>query len=194
MATMRSAHQSSFSRNQKATVSILPLVSSLVQEALPLFLRNSRSRQLIVSSAFRLRLLFSIIESFIMLFVLYMGYRDTWGRFLLGSVVIVLEDADAPHHLLLLRNFMAQGVVHRQPLLFASPADEPRGFLGTLPAPVVDSKDERRRDAGRDRAEHGQGLRIAWQYKKYFGEEQGPEDRNRDVEQEFSSNFDLRIF
>ncbi|KAG0491191.1 hypothetical protein HPP92_008054 [Vanilla planifolia] len=164
MATMRSAHQSSFSRNQKATVSILPLVSSLVQEALPLFLRNSRSRQ------------------------------DTWGRFLLGSVVIVLEDADAPHHLLLLRNFMAQGVVHRQPLLFASPADEPRGFLGTLPAPVVDSKDERRRDAGRDRAEHGQGLRIAWQYKKYFGEEQGPEDRNRDVEQEFSSNFDLRIF
>lgn len=67
------------------------------------------------------------------------------GGILLGSVVMVMEDAEAPHHLLLLRNFMAQGVVHRQPLLFASPVEEPRAFLGTLPAPVEPSKEERQR-------------------------------------------------
>ncbi|MQM10905.1 hypothetical protein Taro_043800 [Colocasia esculenta] len=57
------------------------------------------------------------------------------GGFLLGSLVMIMEDTEAPHHLLLLRNFMAQGLVHRQPLLFASTA-EPRAFLGTLPSPM----------------------------------------------------------
>lgn len=72
------------------------------------------------------------------------------GGFLLGSVVMVMEDADAPHHLLLLRNFMSQGIVHRQPLLFASPAKDPRAFLGTLPSPVPSSKEERQRSPGLD--------------------------------------------
>lgn len=59
------------------------------------------------------------------------------GGFLVGSVVMVMEDGDAPHHLLLLRNFMSQGIVHGQPVLFAGPTKEPRSFLGTLPSPVV---------------------------------------------------------
>lgn len=66
------------------------------------------------------------------------------GGFLLGSVVMIMEDADAPHHLLLLRCFMAQGVMHKQPLLFAGPLKEPRLFLGTLPAPVSSSKEDGR--------------------------------------------------
>ncbi|XP_020577487.1 elongator complex protein 4 [Phalaenopsis equestris] len=114
------------------------------------------------------------------------------GGYLLGSIVMVMEDAEAPHHLLLLRNFMAQGVIHRQPLLFASPADEPRAFLGTLPAPVATSKEERQRLTRSDHNEQEQGLRIAWQYKKYFGEQQASDAHNKDVEQEFSHNFDLR--
>lgn len=49
---------------------------------------------------------------------------------------MVMEDAEAPHHMLLLRNFMSQGLVHGQPLLYASPSKDPRGFLGTLPSPA----------------------------------------------------------
>lgn len=48
---------------------------------------------------------------------------------------MVMEDAEAPHHMLLLRNFMSQGLVHKQPLLYASPSKDPKGFLGTLPSP-----------------------------------------------------------
>ena len=55
---------------------------------------------------------------------------------------MVMEDTEAPHHMLLLRNFMSQGLVHNQPLLYASPSSEPRAFLGTLPNPVL-SKDDK---------------------------------------------------
>lgn len=67
------------------------------------------------------------------------------GGFALGSLVMVMEDSDAPHHMLLLRNFMSQGLVHNQPLLYASPAKEPRAFLGTLPSPAT-SKDHKSRN------------------------------------------------
>ncbi|KAK6923255.1 Elongator complex protein 4 [Dillenia turbinata] len=95
------------------------------------------------------------------------------GGFSLGSLVMIMEDAEAPHHMLLLRNFMAQGLVHSQPLLYASPASDPRGFLGTLPSPE-------------------KGLRIAWQYKKYFGEQQPNLEAHRDSKHEYCSDFDLR--
>ena len=55
---------------------------------------------------------------------------------------MVMEDAEAPHHMLLLRNFMSQGLVHNQPLLYASPAKDPRQFLGTLPSPAVPKDDK----------------------------------------------------
>ena len=67
------------------------------------------------------------------------------GGFALGSLVMIMEDAEAPHHMLLLRNFMSQGLVQNQPLLYASPAKDPRGFLGTLPSPSS-SKDEKSRN------------------------------------------------
>lgn len=67
------------------------------------------------------------------------------GGFPLGSLVMVMEDPDAPHHMLLLRNFMSQGLVHNQPLLYASPSRDPRAFLGTLPSPAM-SKDEKSPD------------------------------------------------
>lgn len=61
---------------------------------------------------------------------------------------MIMEDSDAPHHLLLLRSFMAQGVVHKQPLLFAGPMKEPRLFLGTLPAVASSKEDGRQRGMG----------------------------------------------
>lgn len=64
------------------------------------------------------------------------------GGFSLGSLVMVMEDAEAPHHMLLLRSFMSQGLVHNQPLLYASPSKEPRQFLGTLPSPAVPKDDK----------------------------------------------------
>ena len=57
---------------------------------------------------------------------------------------MVMEDAEAPHHMLLLRNFMSQGLVQNQPLLYSSPSKDPRGFLGTLPGPSL-SKDDKLR-------------------------------------------------
>ncbi|KAF7826574.1 elongator complex protein 4 isoform X1 [Senna tora] len=90
------------------------------------------------------------------------------GGFSLGSLVMVMEDSEAPHHMLLLRNFMSQGLVLKQPLLYASPSRDPRGFLGTLPSPGS-FKDEKSRDHD---SNHDKDLRIAWQYKKYFGESQ----------------------
>lgn len=110
------------------------------------------------------------------------------GGFSLGSLVMVIEDAEAPHHLLLLRNFMSQGLVHNQPLLYASPSKDPRGFLGTLPS-AGSSKDEKssKRDSDEEK-----GLRIAWQYKKYFDENHQSLDSNRDSKKEFCNDFDLR--
>ncbi|KAG8373454.1 hypothetical protein BUALT_Bualt11G0026000 [Buddleja alternifolia] len=108
------------------------------------------------------------------------------GGLALGSLVMVMEDPEAPHHMLLLRNFMAQGLVHHQPLIYASPAKDPRGFLGTLPNPMA-SKDDKARSHD---TEQEKGLRIAWQYKKYFGEQNS--DSHRDSKSEYSSEFDLR--
>lgn len=105
---------------------------------------------------------------------------------------MVMEDADAPHHLLLLRNFMSQGIVHRQPLLFASPSKEPRAFLGTLPAPMSSSSSYSS-SSSKDEKQDEKDLRIAWQYKKYFGDQPGAETHNnKDLKQEFSNDFDLR--
>ncbi|KAG5239947.1 Paxneb family protein [Salix suchowensis] len=68
------------------------------------------------------------------------------GEFTLGSLVMIMEGAEAPHHMLLLRNFI--------------------GFLGTLPSPSQ-AKDDKSRHHD---TEQEKGLRIAWQYKKYFVE------------------------
>ncbi|XP_022132387.1 elongator complex protein 4 [Momordica charantia] len=110
------------------------------------------------------------------------------GGFPLGSLVLVMEDAEAPHHMLLLRNFMSQGLVHNHPLLYASPSRDPRGFLGTLPSPGT-SKDDKSRD---NFAEQEKGLRIAWQYKKYFGDSQESVNNLIDSKYEFCHDFDLR--
>lgn len=110
------------------------------------------------------------------------------GGFPLGSLVMIMEDAEAPHHMLLLRNFMSQGLVQNQPLLYASPATDPRGFLGTLPCPSS-SKDDKSRNHD---TEQEKGLRIAWQYKKYFSENQKNIDDHKDSNQEFCNDFDLR--
>jgi hypothetical protein len=64
------------------------------------------------------------------------------GGFFIGLFVMVMEESDATHHLLLLQAFISQGVVHKQPLLFARPMKEPRSFLGALPAPLSSLKEE----------------------------------------------------
>ncbi|CAN0841236.1 Elongator complex protein 4 [Linum grandiflorum] len=115
--------------------------------------------------------------------------RILGGGFPLGSLVMVMEDSEAPHHMLLLRNFMSQGLVHKQPLLYASPSKDPRGFLGTLPTPSSSAKDDKSRSHD---TEQDKGLRIAWQYKKYFGENQSSLNGQRDSKQDFCNEFDLR--
>ncbi|XP_031107653.1 elongator complex protein 4-like isoform X3 [Ipomoea triloba] len=81
---------------------------------------------------------------------------------------------------------ISTGIVHKQSLLYASPERDPRSFLGTLPS-LMSSKDDKSRE--RD-TEQDKGLRIAWQYKKYFGEQ------NSEVQlggkAEYCNDFDLR--
>ncbi|GJM97896.1 hypothetical protein PR202_ga14857 [Eleusine coracana subsp. coracana] len=77
------------------------------------------------------------------------------------------------------------------------PMKEPRLFLGTLPAPVSSSKEDRRHRAmgvggSSDGRPSDEGLRIAWQYRKYFGDEKTSHAEPRDNKQEFSNDFDLR--
>lgn len=108
------------------------------------------------------------------------------GGYPLGSLVMIMEDTEAPHHMLLLRNFMSQALVHKQSLLYASPSREPRAFLGTLPNPML-SKDDKSREPNAE-----QGLRIAWQYRKYFGEQPQTFGDQRDGNFEFCNDFDLR--
>jgi len=69
------------------------------------------------------------------------------GGFSLGSLVMVMEDPEAPHHMLLLRNFMSQGLVQKQPLLYASASRDPKSFLGTLPS-LVSPKGDKSSDLG----------------------------------------------
>ncbi|XP_024534080.1 elongator complex protein 4 isoform X2 [Selaginella moellendorffii] len=94
----------------------------------------------------------------------------------MGKLVVVMEDTHAPHHLVLLRYFMAQAVSHGQPLLLATALASPTHFLSTLPAPSA--------SAGQFHNEAG--LRIAWQYHKYdLGQSQQGQDG-------YVSSFDMR--
>ncbi|PWA70714.1 Elongator complex protein 4 [Artemisia annua] len=108
------------------------------------------------------------------------------GGFHLGSLVMIMEDTEAPHHMLLLRNFMSQGLVHNQPVLYASPSKNPRDFLGTLPSILV-SKDDKSRKTDSEPKD----LRIAWQYKKYHGENK-PHFEEQDGKAEYCNDFDLK--
>jgi len=60
---------------------------------------------------------------------------------------MIMEDNEAPHHMLFLRYFMAQGLVHSQPLFFASPLQSPQAFLGTLPA-IASVRESKSRSVG----------------------------------------------
>lgn len=135
------------------------------------------------------------------------------GGIPVGGILMIMEDIEAPHHLLLLRYFMAQGLVHDQPLLYASPLTLPQAFLGTLPS-VVQAKDDKSEMEGSPKHTKGENLRIAWQYRKYFNENQSVETHKFQQPElstfsrtakskllgsgltgnkyEFCSNFDLR--
>ncbi|BAT96852.1 hypothetical protein LR48_Vigan11g163100 [Vigna angularis] len=108
------------------------------------------------------------------------------GGFPLGSLVMVMEDEEAPHHMLLLRNFMSQGLVQKQPLLYASAYRDPKRFLGTLPSPAS-SKGDKSSDLS-----HEKDIRIAWQYKKYFVDSQLNLNTNNGGQQDYCNDFDLR--
>ncbi|XP_010487235.1 PREDICTED: elongator complex protein 4-like [Camelina sativa] len=114
------------------------------------------------------------------------GIRDLdrilGGGYPLGSLVMVMEDPEAPHHMDLLRTFMSQGLVNNQPLLYASPSKDPRGFLGTLPHPASSKEDNKPTVPEPD---HGESLRIAWQYRKYLENQKSSID-------DYSNDFDMR--
>ncbi|KAL2636430.1 hypothetical protein R1flu_007909 [Riccia fluitans] len=100
------------------------------------------------------------------------------GGIPIGGIVMVMEDLEAPHHLLLLRYFMAQGLAHGQPLLFASPLLSPRSFLGTLPGLAHGDESKSIRTSTEKNQEGGE-LRIAWQYRRFLAEQQELSDRRQ---------------
>eukprot|EP00249_Psilotum_nudum_P019088 c27094_g1_i1 orf=485-1483(-) len=92
---------------------------------------------------------------------------------------MIMEDLEAPHHMTFLRYFMAQGLVHGQSLLYATPLSPPQAFLGTLPALNKDTKDSYRRQDSLDKTSEGEGLRIAWQYRRVLNEQQALDSRRQ---------------
>ena len=70
----------------------------------------------------------------------------------MGGILMIMEDTEAPHHMLLLRYFMAQGLVHSQPLFFASPLPSPQAFLGTLPAIATVRESKSRSNEAKDKS------------------------------------------
>lgn len=108
------------------------------------------------------------------------------GGLPLGTLIVVLEDSFAPHHLILLRYFLAQGVQNQQSLFFTSPLPSPRSFLSTLPG-VSESHGEKRgsqktkgEEGGRSETqEKDDGLRIAWQYRRFISEKDALEARRQ---------------
>jgi len=113
------------------------------------------------------------------------GIRDLdrilGGGYPLGSLVMVMEDPEAPHHMDLLRTYMSQGLVNNQPLLYASPSKDPKGFLGTLPHPASSKEDK---PTAPD-PDQGESLRIAWQYRKYL-------ENQKNAIDDYSNDFDMR--
>lgn len=110
------------------------MASSVVPMAPPSFLLESLISMVDIFTSHFFLLFSFILSQIVLCFIDILG-----GGFLLGSLVVIIEDPEAPHHHLLLRNFMSQGLVHHQPLFFASPSKDPRMFLGTLPAPLIPS-------------------------------------------------------
>ncbi|XWS56717.1 hypothetical protein CRYUN_Cryun09bG0109400 [Craigia yunnanensis] len=97
------------------------------------------------------------------------GLQDTRWRVPFKKPSYGDGNSEGPHHMLLLRNFMAQGLIHNQPLLYASPARDPIGFFGLFEISYVQML---RMQIAYSKNLQEKGLRIAWQYKKYFGENQ----------------------
>ncbi|KAI9225142.1 Elongator complex protein 4 [Blastocladiella britannica] len=102
------------------------------------------------------------------------------GGLPLGTLLVVAEQADAPHAALFLGYFIAQGLVHGHHVLVASADADPRAIAGTAPAPDVPSSTgsgSGRKRVGASAAavaassksakedEDGDKLTIAWRYK-----------------------------
>lgn len=98
-------------------------------------------------------LLSMILRRFLSQRPLNMYLQIIGGGIPVGSLVMIMEDNEAPHHMLFLRYFMAQGLVHSQPLLFASPLPSPQAFLGTLPA-IASARDSKSRSMGPKDSSH----------------------------------------
>ncbi|KAH7388130.1 hypothetical protein KP509_16G059200 [Ceratopteris richardii] len=113
---------------------------------------------------------------------------------------MVMEDIESPHHLLLTRYFMAQGLVHGQPLLFGCPLTSPESFLGTVPG--LSKSKESPNESTNAKNQEGEALRIAWQYRKFINEQQSLEDRRLQQQKlihnslgtnhEYCNTFDIR--
>eukprot|EP00897_Mesotaenium_endlicherianum_P005134 jgi/Mesen1/4649/ME000241S03690 len=104
------------------------------------------------------------------------------GGLPLGTLLLVLEDPFGPHHLLLLRYFLAQGVAHSQPLLLGSPLPSPHAFLGTLPSvtqeePPSADQSSGKQTPGGGSSQGADGLKIAWQYRRFLSEQDALQQR-----------------
>lgn len=128
----------------------------------------------------------------LMAFLLCPQGSMTWiilgGGIPVGSLAMIMEDNEAPHHMLLLRYFMAQGLVHSQPLFFASPLPSPTAFLGTLPAIAI-VRESKSRSMGPKDSNGQDELRIAWQYRRYLTEQKELEERRLRQQERTASSW-----
>ncbi|GBF90991.1 hypothetical protein Rsub_03846 [Raphidocelis subcapitata] len=96
------------------------------------------------------------------------------GGLPLGAVLLVLEDAHSQQHLALVKHFLAEGVACGHTACWLAPSPQPGGpgaFVPAVAAPRADA-DAGTAQAADHTAAGDDGLRIAWQYRKYIQKSQ----------------------
>ncbi|XP_068117226.1 elongator complex protein 4 [Hyperolius riggenbachi] len=88
------------------------------------------------------------------------------GGLAVGTLLIIEEDTYSTYSNLLLKYFLAEGVVSGHEVFIASASDNPQTLLKDLPAPLTDDlpkQDLRKVEAEAPGAE-GDSMKIAWRY------------------------------
>ncbi|CAG9462278.1 unnamed protein product [Pedinophyceae sp. YPF-701] len=103
------------------------------------------------------------------------------GGLPIGSVLLVIEDGASPHHVHIMRQFLAEGASHGHRLLWAAPdagqslpattaaaaaAAQPESGARAAARPPGEDAAARGDDAGAEG--EGHSLKIAWQYRRYM--------------------------
>ncbi|TRY59908.1 hypothetical protein DNTS_010050 [Danionella cerebrum] len=90
------------------------------------------------------------------------------GGLAVGSLLLVEEDHYASYSHILLKYFLAEGIVCGHEVFLASAGDHPEEIMQELPSPILDDVGRLKPDEGqsllREDSENPEAMKIAWRY------------------------------